>query len=63
MSMTDYINRQRIEEAKNALLTQPASIIDIALMTGFEDANYFTKVFKRFTGMTPSNFRKSHVAP
>lgn len=63
MPMTDYINHQRIEEAKNALLTQPASIIDIALMTGFEDANYFTKVFKRFTGMTPSNFRKSHVAP
>ena len=34
------------------------SITDIAHMTGFNDVNYFTKVFKKLKGMTPSTYRK-----
>ncbi|MGM0901864.1 MAG: helix-turn-helix domain-containing protein [Bacillota bacterium] len=57
-SLTDYINEQRILEAIYLIDNQHLSITDISLMVGFNDVNYFTKVFKKFKGMTPSHYRK-----
>jgi two-component system, response regulator YesN len=57
-SLTDYINEQRIIEAIYLIDNQHFSITDIALMVGFNDVNYFTKVFKKLKGMTPSHYRK-----
>lgn len=57
-SLTDYINEQRIIEAIYLIENQHFSITDIALMVGFNDVNYFTKVFKKLKGMTPSHYRK-----
>lgn len=57
-NLTDYINEQRILEAIYLIDNQHLSITDISLMVGFNDVNYFTKVFKKHKGMTPSHYRK-----
>lgn len=52
------INKLRIEESKRLLISTDNSLSMIAEEIGFEEQNYFTKVFKEFTGMTPFMFRK-----
>lgn len=56
-SFKEYLNMVRIEESKRLLSNTDFSIIDIALSIGFEDQSYFSKVFKKYTGMTPKQFR------
>lgn len=56
-SFKEYLNYIRIEESKHLLTETNYSIIDIAVAVGFEDQSYFTKVFKKFTGLTPKCFR------
>lgn len=58
-NITEYINIQRINEAIYIMENQAISITDIAYMVGFNDLNYFTKVFKKLKGMTPSEYRKN----
>lgn len=52
----DLLNRARIDRAKE-LLDHGRSALDVALEVGFADASYFTKVFRRLTGVTPSGYR------
>lgn len=56
-SLTAYINHVRIEQSKRLLADDSISLVDIAGMCGFEDQSYFTKVFKRETGMPPNRYR------
>lgn len=56
----DYIVRKRIEKAKILLETTSISVGEIAYMTGYNDANYFSAVFKKQIGSTPSEFRKNY---
>ena len=56
-SFKEYLNMVRIEESKRLLANTDYSIIDIAISTGFEDQSYFSKVFKKYTGLTPKQFR------
>ena len=56
-SFKEYLNMVRVEESKRLLANTDYSLIDIAIATGFEDQSYFTKVFKRYTGLTPKQFR------
>lgn len=56
-SFKEYINMVRIEESKRLLSNTDFSIIDIAIAIGFEDQSYFSKVFKKYTGLTPKQFR------
>lgn len=56
-SFKEYVNMVRIEESKRLLLNTDYSIINIALAVGFEDQSYFTKVFKKYTGVTPKQYR------
>ena len=53
----EYLNMVRIEESKRLLANTDFSIIDIAVATGFEDQSYFSKVFKKYTGLTPKQYR------
>jgi AraC-like DNA-binding protein len=57
-TLTDYINILRIKEALYIMENRNLSITDIAYMTGFNDVSYFTKVFKKLKGVTPSTYRK-----
>lgn len=57
-SFVDYLNLLRIEKATVALSSSDLSIIDISLSVGFEDVNYFCRVFRRYMGISPSGYRK-----
>jgi len=57
--LVQYIQRKRIESAKLALETTPLYISEIAWSSGFADPAYFARVFKKFTGKTPNNYRES----
>ena len=52
-----YLNELRIEKAKQMLEDAMRNIKDISSEVGYRDANYFAKVFKRVTGLTPSDYR------
>lgn len=54
-SLTNYINRVRIEKSKVLLLDKEISLIDIANLCGFEDQSYFTRVFKKWLEFPPKN--------
>ncbi|MEH7415988.1 AraC family transcriptional regulator [Neobacillus drentensis] len=58
LTIIDYVNQKRVEEAKLHLQAGSTTITDIALMVGYSDLNYFTRVFKKFTGQTPSQYIK-----
>jgi YesN/AraC family two-component response regulator len=53
-----YINQLRINDAIKLLDSSSMSIQDIAAYVGIPDYNYFTKVFKKEMGVTPSDYRK-----
>ena len=55
----DYVNYYRVECACEQLHLSDKSIIDIAYDTGFNDASYFTKTFKKYIGVTPLSYRKN----
>ena len=51
-SLTDYVNHYRIDHAKTLLANTDVPIKDIALRCGIGDVHYFTRLFKRISGMT-----------
>ncbi|MBM7600051.1 two-component system response regulator YesN [Virgibacillus halotolerans] len=55
----EYLNRVRIEKAKEYLRENKISISEISGMTGYADHSYFCKVFKKRTGMSPSSYRRN----
>lgn len=56
-SFKEYLNMVRVEESKRLLAGTDYSIVDISAATGFEDQSYFSKVFKKYTGLTPKQYR------
>lgn len=56
--IAEYVRTLRIDQAKILLKETSQSVTEISASTGFHDYNYFCKVFKKFTGMTPGEFRK-----
>jgi AraC family transcriptional regulator len=59
VSPVDYINEQRIRAAKMMLHAADYSVTEISFACGFNNLNYFLKMFKRHTGLTPAQYRKS----
>ena len=57
-SFKEYLNMIRIEESKRLLANTDYSIIDIAIAVGFEDQSYFSRVFKKYTCLTPRQYRQ-----
>jgi two-component system, response regulator YesN len=58
VTLTDYINKLRIEEAKYLLDHGSTSITEAALSVGYNDPNYFSKVFTKLEHVTPHDYRK-----
>lgn len=54
----DYVQRVRIEEAKQLLETESSTIEQIAFKVGYDDAVSFRRLFKRMVGETPAEYRK-----
>ncbi|MDY2627580.1 MAG: PocR ligand-binding domain-containing protein [Lachnospiraceae bacterium] len=59
ISIMDYLLQLRMDEAKKMLRETTLSIDEIASKTGYADSSYFTKVFRKAMGMTPSRYRQS----
>lgn len=57
-TLTQYVMQKRMELAKNLLVTTEFQIQTVALHCGIHDICYFTKSFKKYTGMTPTAYRK-----
>lgn len=58
VTIKDYINRLRIENAKQLLKSTKLSIDEISFAVGFSSISYFSKVFKSQNGLSPSSYRK-----
>ncbi|MCI8372926.1 MAG: helix-turn-helix transcriptional regulator [Lachnospiraceae bacterium] len=58
MSFKEFLNRIRIEKSRQLLTETNYDIIDIAIIAGFEDQSYFTKLFRQYYGLPPRQYRK-----
>jgi len=59
-TLTRYIQEKRIEEAARLLVHTSSPVADIALQTGFPDSAYFSRVFSRIQGISPTGWRNRH---
>lgn len=59
MTFVDYLNRLRVSNARRLLIEEQNSLIDVANSCGFDSQTYFNKIFKKFVGVTPRQYRKS----
>ncbi|MCF2670111.1 MAG: helix-turn-helix domain-containing protein [Clostridiales bacterium] len=57
-TFTEYVNRLRIERSKTLLRGTGMPIAEIACAVGFDDQSYFTRIFKKQTGMAPGKYRE-----
>jgi len=60
MTAQQFLLRVRVNAASRMLTSDDHSVAEIALRTGFYDQSYFTKHFKRQTGMTPTDYRQRY---
>jgi len=58
-TVTDYLTKIRIKEAKNKLIKTNDTIVSIAKDVGFHSESYFNRVFKKHVGMPPGEFRQA----
>lgn len=57
-SAMDWVEIARVNWAKNLLRSSSLSVTEISKAVGIDDASYFTRFFRKVTGLTPSEFRK-----
>lgn len=60
-SPINYINKRRLEKAKELLTITELAISEIAYEIGFQDALYFTRLFKKKIGVSPSKYRVESI--
>ncbi len=59
LTISEYVNRVKIDECKRLLTATDLSIMEISVRLGYTTHNYMTSVFKKITGTTPDAFRYS----
>jgi YesN/AraC family two-component response regulator len=59
-SIMDYVIKKRINTAKPLLIGEQLTLQDVAYTVGFLDYNYFSRAFKKHTGVSPLNYKKTH---
>ena len=57
-TLIEYLQNLRIEEAKRLLESEQTSVDEISVDVGYEDPSFFRRLFKRRTGLTPSQYRR-----
>lgn len=60
ISPMEYIMLRRIKNAKKLLIEPHIYVKNVAFEVGFEDANYFNRIFKKYEGLTPKEYQKVH---
>ena len=59
INYSDYLNMVRIEKSKKILASSLLSVNEVSDVVGFADYRYFTKVFKKYQGVSPQVYRKN----
>src|SRR5699024_546743 len=57
-TFTDYLNTIRLKESKKLLIHSTLNVSEISETVGYSDVSYFSKIFKKEFGITPSRYRK-----
>ncbi|QDO93900.1 AraC family transcriptional regulator [Formosa sediminum] len=60
-TLSTYVNRRRIEQAASMLIHKSKSISEIAMLCGFNDNSSFTRAFKKFYKISPTDFRAQNT--
>ncbi len=58
-NFNNYLNEVRVNMSKRLLIDDSIPLVDVAFMSGFEDQSYYSKVFKKITGISPGKYRGS----
>jgi two-component system response regulator YesN len=59
VNFIDYVMKRKMDRAKELLDGTDLPVINIAMQLSYDEPNYFSRVFKKVTGMTPSEYRES----
>lgn len=59
-TLTDHVNHKRVKQAMQLLSTTHLQVQTVAQHCGILDVHYFSKVFKKYTGQTPKQYREAH---
>jgi two-component system, response regulator YesN len=60
-TLNQYITEYRVEKSKTLLMDMKLNVSDIGSLVGFSKSGYFTKLFKKVTGITPSEYRERSI--
>ena len=63
VTISEYVTRRRVEEAKRFLREEYLTVSEVAYRVGFNDNHYFCTVFKKLTGVTPREYRTAASRP
>lgn len=61
-TISEYIIDARIEKSKDYLMDSKLKLFEVAKNVGYNDANYYAKVFKKLVGMNPSKYREKYLS-
>lgn len=61
MSIVDFIQKERVDAAKHMLTYSDYTLAAISQYLHFSNQSYFVKIFKKYTGKTPGQYRKTHA--
>lgn len=59
VTIIEYLNRLRIEKAKIFLDTTSLKVYEIAIKVGFQNAEHFSRSFKKYVGMSPKKYKQT----
>jgi AraC-like DNA-binding protein len=60
LTYTDFVNQYRVQYAKK-LLIQDKNVTETCFECGFESLSYFNRIFKKFAGVSPSEFKRRRL--
>lgn len=61
MTLTEYVNRRRIERAKRKLLVPHSRVTEVAYDVGYQSLSQFNRSFLKYVGMSPTQFRERSI--
>ena len=61
VGVSEYLTEVRIRQAKRLLITSDLRVSEVGERVGYQNMEYFSMLFKKNTGQTPSQYRRSHT--